>query len=171
MAILTRDEILKRIHEGTLRIEPLDEKRVGPASVDLTLDKTFRIFKKVHDIVHVRNDDVDIDAVTEIIAVDDYYTLLPGQAIHGITVEKLTLPPTICGWIQGRSRFARLGLMVHVTASFIQPGVSNKQVLEMNNAGPMPIAIHPGVAVCQVIFEEVVGSAIYSGKFQKQTTP
>lgn len=171
MAILTRDEILKRIHEGTLHIEPFDGERVGPASVDLTLDKTFRIFKKVHDIVHVRSDDVDIDAVTEVITVDDYYTLLPGQAIHGITVEKLTLPPTICGWIQGRSRFARLGLMVHVTASFIQPGVSNKQVLEMNNAGPMPIAIHPGVAVCQVIFEETTGRARYEGVFKNQSSP
>ena len=88
-----------------------------------------------------------------------------------MTEENIKIADDICGWLEGRSRFARFGLMVHITASFIQPGVSNKQVLEMNNAGPMPIAIHPGIAICQIILEETVGTASYSGKFKSQSTP
>ncbi|MCL4360247.1 dCTP deaminase [Patescibacteria group bacterium] len=171
MAVLSHDSIMRYIANGTLRIDPFDPRRVGPASIDLTLSKSFRVFKKVHDPVHLRNDAIDFDAVSELITVDRYYTLLPGQTVHGITRETLTLPATLCGWIQGRSRFARLGLMVHITASFIQPGVSNRQVLEMNNAGPFPIAIHPGVAICQIILEEMRGEARYRGLFRDQTAP
>lgn len=171
MAVLTRNQIFKRIDNGEIIIEPFDKKRVGPASIDLTLDTTFRVFKNVHELVHLSSDAIDVDAVSELTQVHDFFTLLPGHTVLGITVEKITLPPTICGWIQGRSRFARIGLMVHITASFIQPGVSNKQVLEMSNAGPMPLALHPGVAICQLIFEEVKGEGRYSGKFVDQTLP
>lgn len=171
MAVLTRNQIFKRIDNGEIIIEPFDTKRVGPASVDLTLDTTFRVFKNVHELVHLTGDDVDVDAVSELTQVHDFFTLLPGQTVLGIAVEKITLPPTICGWIQGRSRFARIGLMVHITASFIQPGVSNKQVLEMSNAGPMPLALHPGVAICQLILEEVKGEDRYAGKFVNQSLP
>lgn len=171
MAVLTRPEILRRIDDGTIGIEPFDAGKVGPASIDLHLDRQFRVFRPVQEIFHV-TDDADHQAVTDLIEVDDYFLLLPGQAIHGITQERITLPPNICGWIQGRSRFARVGLMVHVTASFMQPGISNsKQVLEMNNAGPMPLAIHPGIAICQIILEECLGSASYTGRFQEQQVP
>ncbi len=171
MAILTRDEIIKRVHTGELKIKPFNAKLVGPASIDLSLDNKFRVFKNVRDIVHLTNEAFDIDTVSSVITVDTFYTLMPGQTVHGITVEKLTLPPNICGWIEGRSRFARLGLMIHVTAGFIQPGSDNKQVLEMNNAGPMPIALHPGIPICQVIFEETLGSASYTGIYKNQTKP
>ncbi len=170
MAVLTRDEIIKKINIGEIIIEPFEKTRVGPASVDLTLGNTFRVFKNVHDLIHL-SENVDVDAVSELVTVKDYFTLLPGQTALGITVEKLTLPPTICGWIQGRSRFARIGLMVHITASFIQPGVSNKQVLEMSNAGPMPLALRPGIAICQIILEETTGKARYEGVFKHQSSP
>lgn len=171
MAILTRKEILTKVKKGVIKIEPFDSKKVGPASIDLTLDDKFRVFKNIHNILHIASDEFDFNSVSDIMIVKDYFTLMPGQTILGITKEKLTLPPNICGWIQGRSRFARIGLMVHVTASFIQPGISNKQVLEMNNAGPMPIAIHPGIAICQIILEETVGKSVYHGKFEKQMSP
>jgi dCTP deaminase len=170
MAILAKDEIIKRIDAGEIIIEPLDRTRIGPASIDLTLDDSFRIFKNIHSLVHL-TENPDIDAVSEIIKVTDFLTLMPNQTAHGVTKEKITFPPNVCGWIQGRSRFARFGLMVHVTASFIQPGTSNHQVLEMNNAGPMPIAIHPGISVCQIIFEETIGSGNYNGKYTDQKTP
>ena len=97
--------------------------------------------------------------------------LNPGQTAHGITIEKITLPDNICGWIEGRSSLGRLGLSVHITASFIQPGISNKQVLEMNNVGPIPLAIYPGIAVCQIILEETLGAAKYQGRFRHQHQP
>lgn len=171
MAILTRTEILKKIKEGVIKIDPFDPKKVGPASVDLTLDTKFRIFKNVHELIHLKSEEFESEPVSQMLNVNDYLTLMPGQTALGITKEKITLPGNICGWLQGRSRFARIGLMVHITASFIQPGISNKQVLEMNNAGPMPIAIHPGIAICQIIFEETTGDAIYKGKFKDQILP
>lgn len=171
MAILAHDEILKQIEQGIIKIEPFDPKRVGPASIDCTLGTTFRRFKNLHEAIDLTSDEFDADKFSEEIAVTDGITLQSGQAILGVTQEKITLPPTICGWIQGRSRFARLGLMVHIASSFIQPGVSNHQVLELFNAGPMAITIHPTVAVCQIIFEETVGSGVYSGKFQGQMKP
>ena len=171
MAVLTRPEILKRIDSGEIVIDPFNSDCVGPASIDLHLDHQFRVFKPIHNIFHV-TDEADHRDVTDIIEVDDHFLLLPGHAIHGVTVERITLPDNICGWIQGRSRFARVGLMVHVTASFMQPGIQDaKQVLEMNNAGPMPLAIHPGTTICQIILEECVGHASYQGRFQSQKLP
>lgn len=171
MAVLTRSEILRHIEAGTIVIDPFDPAQVGPASIDLHLDRQFRVFRPAQEIFHV-TDDADYREVTSLIEVDDYFLLLPGQAIHGVTQERITLPPDICGWIQGRSRFARIGLMVHVTANFMQPGITRaKQVLEMNNAGPIPLAIHPGTAICQIILEECLGHGHYDGRFQRQRMP
>jgi dCTP deaminase len=171
MAILTHDVILDYIDKKVIRINPFDPARVGPASIDLTLDKTFRVFKNLHEPLQLDSDSFNPDIFSEVITVEKSITLQSGQTILGITVEKLTLPSTLCGWIQGRSRFARIGLMVHISSSFIQPGVDNKQVLEMFNAGPMPITIFPGISICQIVLEETLGSASYHGKFQHQVNP
>lgn len=167
MGILTRDAILARIADGSLRIEPFDPVHVGPASIDLHLDRQFRVFQQGHAVYHVL-DEVEPTEVTDLIEVDDHFLLAPGEAALGITREQLTLPDDLCGWLEGRSRFARVGLMIHITASFMQPGIDNRQVLEMYNAGPIPLAIHPGIAVCQFIFAECVGRAHYAGRFQRQ---
>ncbi|WP_038039901.1 dCTP deaminase [Thermorudis peleae] len=171
MAVLTRAEILRRIEAGDIVIDPFDPASVGPASIDLHLGREFRVFKLAREIFHV-TDEADHRAVTDLVVVDDYLLLLPGQAVLGVTEERITLPGDICGWIQGRSRFARFGLMVHVTANFMQPGIiQTRQVLEMNNAGPIPLAIHPGTAICQIILEQCIGSAEYNGRFQRQLHP
>lgn len=171
MAVLTRSEIHRLIEEGGLKIEPFDHAQVGPASIDLHLGSQFRVFRPVQRIFHV-TEEADYSAVTDLVEVEDSLLLLPGQAVHGVTLERITLPDNICGWIQGRSRFARIGLMVHVTASFMQPGqIATKQVLEMNNAGPIPLAIYPGTAICQIILEECSGRASYRGRFQGQVAP
>ncbi|MCS7050815.1 MAG: dCTP deaminase, partial [Thermomicrobium sp.] len=150
MGVLTRPEILRLVEAGEIVIEPFDPSQVGPASIDLHLGREFRLFRHARGILHV-TEDTDHRDVTELVTVDDHLLLLPGQAVLGITEERLTLPDYLCGWIQGRSRFARVGLMVHVTANFIQPGiVRTRQVLEMNNAGPIPLAIRPGIRICQI---------------------
>jgi dCTP deaminase len=171
MAILTHDEIIGRIRDNIIKIEPFDESRVGPASVDMILGSTFRVFHDVHQTVELNSDNFNVNEISRDETVQDKIILQSGQTVLGITVEKLTLPDNICGWIQGRSRFARVGLMVHISSNFIQPGVSNKQVLELYNAGPMSIALHPGIAICQVIFEETTGHASYNGRFQNQDKP
>src|SRR5215208_4342498 len=172
MAILTHGQIIKRVKDGEIGIDPFDERFVGPASVDLHLANQFRVFRRVRDIFHV-TEAADYEDVTEIVEIgdDDYLVLMTGETAHGITRERIRLPETLCGWLQGRSRFARIGLMVHITASFMQPGIDNKQALEINNAGPMPLALRPGIAVCQFIFEECVGRARYQGRYRGQIAP
>ena len=170
MSILTRDEIFASIKRGEIKIDPFEPEAVGPASVDLRLDKKFRVFKKLHvvyDVVEAAN----YEEVTEYIEVDKYFLLLPGESVLGITTEKITLAPDICGWLEGRSRFARIGLAVHVTAGFMQPGISNQQVLEINNSSPIAMALYPGTFICQFIFQRCIGSAVYSGRFANQFKP
>ncbi len=171
MAVLTHDEIKTRIDTGVIAIDPFDPTAIGPASIDCTLGTAFRVFRTTGDTIDLKSERFDPDSYSDVITVDDHLVIRPNETVLGITVEKITLPPTICGWIQGRSRFARIGLMVHITSSFIQPGVSNKQVLELFNAGSFPIALYPGIRICQIVLEETLGSASYRGTFQHQTLP
>ncbi len=169
--ILTREEILKEIEKGNIVIEPFDIKYLGPASYDVALDNEIRIFKdEIYeiDIGEIAENTNIFNQVTEKIKLDDYYPLKPGELVIGITKEKITLSPGLCAWIQGRSRFARCGLMVHVSASFIQPGVSNKQVFEIYNASRNIIKLRPGVRIAQIIFQRCVGKAKYKGIFKNQ---
>jgi dCTP deaminase len=172
MSILTRGRILTLIHSGEIRITPFSESQVGPASIDLHLGNHFRVFKEIRRPFDV-TEEANTDEITEQIQVPDgdSLMLMPGKTCLGITVERISLPPTICGWLEGRSRFARLGLLIHATASFIQPGVDNKQVLEITNNGQIPLNIIPGVALCQLVLQECVGEAKYSGKFGGQELP
>ncbi len=170
MGILTRGEIFKAIEKGDIAIDPFDPEKVGPASVDLHLGNDFRVFKKTHRIVKV-TDDVDYRAVTEKVSVPNGQSLVlvPGETVLGITRETVRLAENLCGWLEGRSRFARLGLLVHISASFMQPGIDNQQVLEMSNFSPMALAVYPGTAVCQFLFQRTVGRARYQGEFSMQT--
>jgi dCTP deaminase len=88
--------------------------------------------------------------------------------VLGITRERIRLPSDIAGWLEGRSRYARLGLTVHVTAGFVAPGVDGRQVLEMSNVTSRPLAIHAGVRLCQIVLQRCEGSAIYTGRFARQ---
>ena len=168
--ILSREEILKEIESGRIIIEPFDKNNLGPASLDLKVSNEFRIFNKIHEIFHV-TDNVDYKSITTVEKVKDHFLLMPGETVNAITVEKITLPEDICGWLEGRSSFARLGLMVHITASFMQPGISNRQVLEISNVAPIPLAIYPGVKICQFVFQKMIGKATYKGKFASQDSP
>jgi len=136
------------------------------------LGNEFRVFKEVRRPFTV-TENGDLNGITEEIFVPDNETLMlmPGKTCLGITVERIALPDNVCGWLQGRSRFARLGLVIHATASFIQPGVDNKQVLEITNTGQIPLNIVPKVALCQIILEQCVGHAQYKGRFRNQVIP
>jgi dCTP deaminase len=169
MSVLTRDELLQAIREGRIRIEPFSEDMVGPGSVDLNLSDEFRTFKKIRRAVVV-DDSMDLESITRLTRRERSFTLLPGETILGITRERIKLAPNICGWIQGRSRFARIGLLVHMTASFIQPGIDNRQVLEISNMAPFPLVLKPHTRICQVIFQNTVGEAVYLGKHKDQNS-
>lgn len=172
MSILIGKEIKKAIHSGLIKIEPLDEELVGPGSVDLTLGNEFRIFKSQSEIYHVK-DNADFHDITELVTINngDYIVISPGEMILGVTKEKITLSENIAGRLEGRSRFARFGLAVHVTAGFMQPGISNHQVLEIVNLGHAPLALYPSTKICQFVFERCEGTAKYTGRFSNQDKP
>ena len=169
MAVLTRDAILAELDAGRLRIEPFSRDQVGAASIDLTLAEEIRIIEAGVDAIDLR-EGVDYRAHTRVHRLDEPYVLEPGRTIHGITRERLELPDDLCGFLEGRSRFARLGLMIHVTSAFVQPGVSNRQVLEMSNVSGHPLRIHPGVRLCQIVLMRTEGRAVYAGRFADQQT-
>jgi len=169
---LSKAAILEYIKNGRLKIEPFNKDQVGPGSIDLTLGNEFRVFEKVSKIYHVK-DEVDYEKITKRVKVKDgdYFLLMPGELVHGITKERLKLPENLAGWIEGRTSYARIGLMIHVTAGLVQPGSDNKQVLEISNMSPMPIALYPGTRICQIVLETVEGKAKYKGRFKDQFSP
>jgi dCTP deaminase len=165
--ILTRDVILAEIAAGRLVIEPFEPDQVGPASIDLHLGDEIRVMAGGPDVVEV-TEDADYRTITRVQPLDRRYVLKPGETIHAITRERLRLPGDVAGWLEGRSRFARLGLMIHVTSGFVAPGVASRQVLEMSNVSGRSLAIHAGVRVCQIVLQRCEGSAIYAGRFATQ---
>lgn len=170
MSVLGRDAILNAIDEGTISITPFSLELVGPASVDLRLAGTFRVFRKVHQVIEV-HEGTDYRELTDKIEIPDgkHILIMPGETVLGITMERLRLGPGLCGWLEGRSRFARLGLMVHISAPFMGPGIDSQQVLEMSNFGPAPLAVFPGLPICQFVFQRLEGSERYQGRYAGQT--
>ncbi|KAL6057023.1 Deoxycytidine triphosphate deaminase [Balamuthia mandrillaris] len=166
MSVLAREQILAAVKNGEIQITPFDESAVGCASIDLTLSNEFRFYKPGLTVIPVK-EDTDYKDITEkvVLKEGDSYLLLPGCACLGITRETVKLGPNLCGLLEGRSRFARLGLFVHITAGFMNPGIENRQVLEIYNASNHPLALIPGEKVCQFVFMRMEGEASYSGKF------
>lgn len=174
MAVLTRNKILAEIKKGNIKIKPFSKDQIGPASIDLHLGNRFRVFKREGQVFHVGpKKEVQIEEITVPAKIkrEGYLLIRPGETILGITKEKITLSPNLCAWLEGRSRFARIGLGVHVTSGFIQPGVVNHQVMEITNVGPNPIALYPGTRLCQLVIERCEGSARYKGRFKDQKEP
>lgn len=172
--ILTRDKILDAVRAGEIVIDPFDESALDAASYDMTLYPQIRVFLEglnEIDLMDMAQDARALGRITRLIDIPpgSHYLLKPAELVLGMTVEKLTLPPDIAASLEGRSRFARMGLMVHVTASFLQPGIRDmRQVFEIFNASRNAIRLRSGVRIAQVVFERCEGSASYSGVFAHQ---
>ncbi len=167
MAVLTRDAILREIEAGRLVIEPFSEDQVGAVSIDLTLGDEIRTIECGAEPIDI-DEESDYRRHTHVRSLREPVVLEAGATIHGITRERVGLPPDLCGFLEGRSRYARLGLMVHVTSALVQPGVYNRQVLEMGNVSGHPLRIHAGVRICQLVLMRTEGEAIYRGRFADQ---
>jgi len=165
MAVLTKNEILKLIKKGSVKITPFNEKQIGPASIDLSLSNEFRVFKKGSKII--LDEKTNANDYTKVVK-QDSIIIKPGEFIHGITKEKIKFPEDICGFLYGRSRFARMGILIHATASFIQPGINNKQVLEIKNISPRKIVLKRDLKICQLILMEMKGKGKYTGRYKNQ---
>lgn len=163
--ILTKKSILKEIKSKNIIITPFSKKNIGPASIDLTLSNEFRVFEGNKKIT--LNENSDYKKYTKKV-VSDKISIEPDGYILGITRETIKLPDNICGELTGRSRFARFGIGIHVTASFISPGIHNKQVLEIKNESQYTIILKRGLRICQLVLERTEGRAVYNGKFKNQ---
>ncbi len=163
--ILARPEILRRIRDGGIVIDPYDESAVGPASIDLTLEDKLRVFNTDQ---HITRADIDYRTLAKLTDIADGYLLEPGELVLGITKERITLPADVCGWLNSRSRFARIGLMSHIAAPFLAPGISNRQILEIFNAGRNKIKLTSGMRICHLVLQECKGEAVYAGAWKDQ---
>lgn len=168
---LGREEVLRLLKGGKIKIEPFLEENLGPVSYDLTLGNHFRVFTPGE--LEVFDDNLDMSKIGELVRLEDheFIELEPGEMVLGITREKICLPDNIVGILSGRSRFARAGLMVHISSNIVHPGSCNKQVLEIVNLGPFKIRLYPGVKICQVAFAEVRGGTSLTGRYAKQELP
>jgi dCTP deaminase len=155
MALSDKD-IKARIKNGQPRFfPPISQEQVGPASVDLTLDGKFWVFREKY----VGGKSIDLSKVGFQEATEEHkgssITLAPGGMCLGITRERITMPPDLIGTLEGRSRYARMGLAVHVTSALVQPGSNNHQVLEIVNFAPFPVTIKRGMRISQIVFDKL----------------
>lgn len=152
--ILSDKDIREEIRAGRVVFSPkLENSQIGGASVDLTLGRKFWTFKKK--VLDKETLDLRLDKAEDSFEEHEweFVILEPGALVLGITRERIRLPPDIMGTLEGRSRYARMGLAVHVTSALVQPGVDNHQVLEIVNMGPKPMKIWAGMRISQVVFE------------------
>jgi dCTP deaminase len=148
-------------------IEPYTPDQVGPASYDVRLGNDFKVFE--------RDDTVAIDFanpadITKHVTVEDggQFVLHPGEFALGVTTEKVNLPNNVVGRIEGKSSIGRLGLMIHITAGYIDPGFRGPITLEMVGVHPLPLILRPGMLIAQISFHETSMAAQqpYQGRYQ-----
>ena len=178
MSVLSDRTIKQQLGTGRLRIEPLDEAAIQPASVDLRLDSAFRVFKTTsRPYVDVAQ---EVDDLTELVEIspEEPFVIQPGTFCLGSTVETITLPDDIVARVDGKSSLGRLGLLVHATAGYVDPGWTGKLTLELSNQSQMPIALYYGMRIAQISFIEMTtpvdrpyGHAELGSKYQGQTGP
>lgn len=150
--ILSDIDIRKMLKKGIIKIEPFDESQIGPASVDLTLSDEWYFFKDEYSRRIVDLSKTGFAEAFEMKKANEI-TLKPGELCLGKTLEKLTIPRNVMGKLEGRSRYARMGVIIHTTSALVQPGSDNHQVLEIVNLAPFPIKLHAGMRISQVVFE------------------
>ncbi len=178
MSVLSDRSIKKALAAGRLGIEPLDEQAIQPASVDLRLGGVFRVFRTTsRPYVDVAQ---DVDDLTELVEIspEEPFVIHPGSFCLGSTLETITIPNDIVARVDGKSSLGRLGLLVHATAGYVDPGWTGKLTLELSNQSQMPIALYYGMRIAQISFIELTtavdrpyGSAELGSKYQGQTGP
>lgn len=177
--ILSDGTIRKCLAEGRIVIDPLDESFIQPASVDVRLDSVFLAFRRhtTSDIDPWQTNDRLMEKVS--VSPGEPFILHPGEFVLGTTLERLTLPDDIVARIEGKSSLGRLGLLIHATAGFVDPGWRNGQItLELSNVAPLPIRLWPGMKIAQFSFmqmdapaERPYGHPDLGSKYQGQSGP
>jgi dCTP deaminase len=163
MAILSDSDIKKHIEEGLILIDPLEdpERQIQPSSVDLRIGSEFKGFRIIRKPCIDPKDKSDIESYMESFHITEKepFIIHPGEFALATTFEKVKLPDNLVARVEGRSSMGRLGITMHVTAGYIDPGFCGKITLEISNIGKMPVALYPGQRVCQIVFETMTSPA------------
>jgi dCTP deaminase len=176
--ILSDRTIREELAAGRIAIDPLDESCIQPSSVDLRLDRLFRVF--LNHTMPVIDVKTDLSDLTHVVEIDegDAFILHPGEFVLGSTFERLTLPDDLVARIEGKSSLGRLGLLIHSTAGFVDAGWDGHITLELSNVANLPITLYPGMKIGQVSFLRMTtpadvpyGSAQVGSKYQGQRGP
>ena len=176
--LLSDRDIKAEIDAGRVKVEPFDGAMIQPSSVDVRLDRFFRVFENHK--YSVIDPSIEQSDLTREVAVEanEEFILHPGEFVLASTYEVITLPDDIAGRLEGKSSLGRLGLLTHSTAGFIDPGFSGHITLELSNVANLPVKLFPGMKIGQLCLiklsspaEHPYGSAIYGSRYQGQRGP
>ena len=176
--LLSDRDILAEVTEGRIALEPWDPAMLQPSSIDVRLDRFFRVFEN-HRYPHIDPAEEQPE-LTRLIEVgdEDAFVLHPGEFVLGSTWEQVSLPATVAARLEGKSSLGRLGLLTHSTAGFIDPGFSGHVTLELSNMATLPVKLWPGMKIGQLCFfrlssqdQHPYGSKEYGSRYQGQRGP
>ena len=176
--ILSDRSIREELAAGRIVIDPLDGSAIQPSSVDLRLDRLFRVFlNHTTPVIDVKR---NLEELTRLVEIDDEdaFILHPGEFVLGSTYEHVGVPDDLVARIEGKSSLGRLGLLIHSTAGFIDAGFAGHITLELSNVANLPITLYPGMKIGQVSFLQMTtpaanpyGSSAVGSKYQGQRGP
>ncbi len=176
--VLSDRSIRRLIADGDIEIDPFDESLVQPSSVDVRVDRYFRVFRNSrYPYIDVKQ---PMEELTELVEIDDEDPLIlhPGEFVLGSTLERLALPNNLVARLEGKSSLGRLGLLIHSTAGFVDPGWNGHVTLELSNVASLPITLYANMKIGQLSFmqlsepaETPYGSAALGSKYQGQRGP
>ena len=176
--LLSDRDIKAELAADRVQIDPYDEGMIQPSSIDVRLDRWFRVFEN-HKYPHI-DPSVEQPDLTRLIEPegDEPFILHPGEFVLGSTFEVVTLPDDVAGRLEGKSSLGRLGLLTHSTAGFIDPDFSGHVTLELSNVATLPITLYPGMKIGQLCLfrlsspaEHSYGSEKYGSRYQGQRGP
>ncbi len=176
--LLSDRDIRTQIEAGRIGLEPLNMELIQPSSMDVRLDRFFRLFDNhKYPFIDPREQQDDLTRFVEV-EKDEAFILHPGEFVLGSTFEFVTLPNDIAARLEGKSSLGRLGLLTHSTAGFVDPGFQGHVTLELSNTATLPIKLWPGMKIGQLCFfqlssesENPYGSAKYGSRYQGQRGP
>ena len=176
--LLSDRDLKAALASGRMGLTPYDEAMVQPSSIDVRLDRYFRVFAN-HRYTHIDPAEQQ-DDLTELVEVgdDEAFLLHPGEFVLGSTLEVITLGDDLASRLEGKSSLGRLGLLTHSTAGFIDPGFSGHVTLELSNVATLPIKLYPGMKIGQICVlplsspsDHPYGSSLYGSRYQDQRGP
>ena len=176
--LLSDRDIRAELESGQVQLDPLDLGMIQPSSIDVRLDKFFRLFDNhKYPFIDPAEEQPDLTRGLEV-ADGEPFILHPGEFVLGSTFEQVTLPDDIAARLEGKSSLGRLGLLTHSTAGFVDPGFSGHVTLELSNVATLPIKLWPGMKIGQLCFfrlssssENPYGSEKYGSRYQGQRGP